>query len=1177
MSKFQIIPDTGSISDSRIVNFKLDTLIGSDDIVKIENATHGNSVTIDGSTLNLNIPESSSHSAVSIYVTIERMQEDGTYHPSEIHSAIFNIVNEKSEFKNGKVLVFPAFIGTEEESKIFVKYKPKSRVIASINDKQYSILTNDNGDGSISFFANDVLDKKSKVIQKFPIEIYSEEDSFSSKKFGGAYVNIMSDKISMYASCDPFSPTSQCQQAISGEEVGSLETRLPRGTDSLPTVNIPLAKSSSECNNINVMNGSLSLCRINSFDNVVLQNGIIVTALVSQDSSQEETQNRIFLLSDKSSLSSGSISQSPNSRRYAIVIPNEAPGQFNIIVDTDTYNRAEVGFQVLLLNDIFDNSSYIISEKTPPSTDRDGYKLVLEGGPEINEWLVCVPITVINPNCEPSINIVGIGTLPYITDVFGNTASAVNVSVASDSSSVNSYAYIYLIAEAMVFNVSQLFLYSIKVELECGVASSPVEVYGWRQLTLNGENKNPRTTVDRSGNLHVFWDSDRSGSSQVFYGVLGPGAVSAGNAALSVSLDKQSKALENIDSSWNVVTDSMVSNLDTPSPININMAEDQVYDSKVWVKYLSNNGSATIDTSSPDIAGDIRITGRPTEDQSLALAVVKRDGSGNDIDGNFSQFSYEINFDLLDNLERDILSDVDINIAYEDWESQFEKEKLNSFKGKSIFTKSDNKYIISREDRFFDKIIPIVGSYKKADAEQNIHDGVDEVNEIFEIEFSGDNRNVNHYMIGLLPEKVRFKATNIQTFEQFCESRGVPVTDTDAIANYQYDISEVIYTGNYTLASLLACKNDYYGSPKSETFCIVRKIGKPFDLNSESNFKLIVHYAKMFDEDTRSWLGVSQGDDTFSETRFMASLWLMRNNSPAYAESFVVDLSDKYRKFDIGFGFPGGGGFNTLNFLPYETSIYDHLDVDFNFNNIVIGSPSFTFDRNVVSVPKYVHSEAASIEASAGSESVSPLFADSYNYLSFGLDSNGVGLPQIPLTFEGINQHVNIDMGKVCDDLHIVWQSNKNRFWDIVYSSSISRVLPFRYDTYITATESDSLNPSIAINSFGSRVVTWHENKDGKFQIYAAKGESSSEICRLTGNGAFGNLGGGRGDDCPLLIPDITFVATDDPYDPYSSNPYPCGIPAECQIIFELCNGTCVPVYNTSLLYTDNMEFQIFE
>ena len=35
MSKFQIIPDTGSISDSRIVNFKLDTLIGSDDIVKI--------------------------------------------------------------------------------------------------------------------------------------------------------------------------------------------------------------------------------------------------------------------------------------------------------------------------------------------------------------------------------------------------------------------------------------------------------------------------------------------------------------------------------------------------------------------------------------------------------------------------------------------------------------------------------------------------------------------------------------------------------------------------------------------------------------------------------------------------------------------------------------------------------------------------------------------------------------------------------------------------------------------------------------------------------------------------------------------------------------------------------------------------------------------------------------
>lgn len=1164
MSKFHIKPDTGSLIDSKCINFKLDTEIGPGDIVKIENATHGNPVKIDGSNLDLNIPESSSHATVSIYATVERMQEDGKYYPSEIHSAIFNVVNKESEFKDGKVLVFPSFIGPEEESKIFVKYKPMSRVVASINDKQYSILTNNNGDGSISFFANDVLDKKSKVIQKFPVEIYSEDDSFTSKKFGGAYVNIMSDKISMYASCDPFSPISQCQQTISGEQVGSLDTRVPRGTDKLPTVNISLAKASNVCDNINIMNGSLSLCRINSFDNVVLRNGIVVTALVSQDSSMDETQNRIFLLSDKSSLSSGSISQSPNSRRYAIVIPNEAAGQFTIIVDADTYNGAEIGYEVLLLNEIFNNSSYVISGKSPPNTNRDGYKLVLEGGPEINEWLVCIPITIIDTNCDPSINIVDIGTLPYISDVFGNTASVVNVSVASDSSSNNTYTYIYLIAEAMVFNVSQLFLYSIKVELECGTASSPVEVYGWKQLTLNGENKNPKTIVDRTGNLHVFWDSDRSGSSQIFYGVLGPGAVSTGNAAVSVSLDKQAKALENIDKSWHIVTDSMITNLNLPSPLNINMAEDQVYDSSVWVKYLSNNGTVAIDTSSPDIAGEVRIRGRASEDQSLALSVIKRDGTGSDIDGNFSQLSYEINFDLLDNLDRDILSDSDIYTSYKTWESQFGKEKSEAFKGKSIFTKLDNKFIVSREDRFFDKIIPIVGSYKNSDVEQYITNNIEVVNDIFEIDFSGDNRNVNHYMIGLLPEKVRFKATNIQTFEQFCESRGVPITDPQAIADYENEISEVIYTGRYSLASLLACRNDYHGSPENGTFCIVRKIGEPFDLNTESNFKIIVHYAKMFDEDTRTWLGVSQGDDTFNETRFMASLWLMKDNSPAYAESFLVDLSDKYRKFDIGFGFPGGGGFNTFNFLPYETSIYDHMDVDFNFNNIILGSPLFSFDRNVVAVPKYIHSSSASIEESLSSESISPVFSNSYNYLSFGLDSNGVGLPQIPLTFEGINQNVNLDIGKVCDDLHIVWQSNKNRFWDIVYSSSISRVSPFRYDTYITSTEADSLNPSVAINSFGSRVVTWHENKDGKFQIYAAKGESSPEICRLSGNRS-----GDLSDDCPLLIPDITEV---DPYDPYS-----CGIPAECQIIFEICNGTCVPVYNSLLLNVEDVEFEIFE
>jgi deoxyuridine 5'-triphosphate nucleotidohydrolase len=47
----------------------------------------------------------------------------------------------------------------------------------------------------------------------------------------------------------------------------------------------------------------------------------------------------------------------------------------------------------------------------------------------------------------------------------------------------------------------------------------------------------------------------------------------------------------------------------------------------------------------------------------------------------------------IDNIERDILTNSDIDSVYRTWESQFQKDRSNTFKGQSVFVKSGNKFI----------------------------------------------------------------------------------------------------------------------------------------------------------------------------------------------------------------------------------------------------------------------------------------------------------------------------------------------------------------------------------------------------------------------------------------------------------------------------------------------------
>lgn len=82
---------------------------------------------------------------------------------------------------------------------------------------------------------------------------------------------------------------------------------------------------------------------------------------------------------------------------------------------------------------------------------------------------------------------------------------------------------------------------------------------------------------------------------------------------------------------------------------------------------------------------------------------------------------------------------------------------------------------------------------------------------------------------------------------------------------------------------------------------------------------------------------------------------------------------------------------------------------------------------------------------------------------------------------EGINQSPDlfIDLNDV---LHIVWQSNRDNYWEIYYSNSSDDFSPVRITNY----QSKSLKPSIDGGEDGSLYIVWHDDRFGNYEIMMA-------------------------------------------------------------------------------------------
>ena len=1113
MAKLSLDTQFGNIEQSKSIPFEVSEIKNPKGArLIVENATHQRPCLIEGletsyvyltpgeksfvGNLSIDLPEHSEQSAVSLFATIEIRNKDGDYEKSEITSAVFFIAEDKDTKFGGTIMLDPPFVGENGFCKISVQHEPKDRVVAAVNGKRMAIFTDNEGNGSISFKAKDVLDKSDiHVVQRFPINVYLSEDRFTEPHASGAYVHVLPGKIAAMEACEAWEAPAIC---LTGEAdaVGDIVSTLPLPPEtSQPDVAGNLGDAPSTCNDVTVGTYTND---IHNMSGARLPNGMMMLALTTLSGASDEI-TRVALVASETS--DGTTVMNPVGQAIQIVSSID-DNEIHIDVTEVFYDLVAVGEKLAILHDTFDYESYTVSNKHEVLEDIGIYRISITSSIELTETLTCVPIIYVDSRCDIAVNQPSL--LPYITDDDDDNIPAVNVSVAVDPNTHNARneTLIYVMAQAPINDVNQLFFYSIRCQVNGScITSKPVTQFGWVRLTSDGENKNPKLICDTAGTLHAFWESDRTGQTQVYYGALGPGAISRVNGALTTVIDKKAMLDQSSDKPFDYVDDNLVT-LGTPSPISTrNMFGN------AWVRYANFDGQIT----TPHF-DQVNIEGNALHDQAIAFTTFDQDETLHGFSGKYKQLSYQLSFNLRMNNDNEELSAVDIDNAYNNWRAQYVPTLDGDRDIANVYESGENKFLIDRDNSYYDRIIPVAGSYENDESASFLQYNILDTESQFIARTAGDNANIRHFVMALMPEKSRFIATNVQTESEFTASNPGGI--------YLDDDEMIMYTGRYKLALLINAKG-YVGSDKADDYSIVRQFGTSFTLNEDRNFKIMVHYSKMYREDTATMLTGYTSQDNLC--RYWGSVYVFMDDVAQMGESFLADFRDKYRSFEIGLGFPGGGHHVTSRVLPYESNVYEDFAADMTFNAITISPVAMTFNTDVIraSTREADFSSVVIADADDREEDVCVTYlydsgnaTETVNNTSvmqelrlddFVFDANQFS--QIPLTLEGVNKSVDADVGKV-GDIHASWESNRSKYWDIFYSSSIGRNLPFRFDTQVTNTKSNSIMPSVAVSDNGSRLIAWQDNRDGQYQVYTARSTEGIEY----GNGI-----------CEKLPPACTF------------------------------------------------------
>lgn len=1099
MAKILLNPSSGSLLSSKNVKLDIVDLFSDKELrYKIENATSFNEIKIkdvvspsfyniedkyvyvlEGNSsscvIDINLSEDKSYSLFSIFVTIEEKQGDN-FVAIEILPCIYFLENN-IESINGSLSLSPSYAGCKDVCSITVDSTPDSKFIFSINDKRLILLTNSKGEGSLHFRVSDI-GSISNNLERYPLYFYEKEDNYTKKKFTGSYLHILPKNLETYANrdlrCDdpdPWVMPEQCREVPGQINLDPIEPYVP-----------PIGIS-SECNSREFYNPPV--CRIFNNSSVIEKSGGVLNSYVGISSTDndptQDTYNltKSFIFNSESSVSSRIIAKDDVS-----VEPKLENEDIRIRVSYDLWNAVNIKFEEQGGNPLVDPSSVggvymtlldsIIGYQAIQIVNLEideytGDYIIVGLGQsapsEIMDWIFCVPAIFIIQIENP----MDIDSSGYANAIYDNSSDKyypiISTSIASNiyDNSDPDRVYYHVVAEAFKNNSSHLFYQN---------SSNG----SWVQLTKEGNNFSPKIKVDRDNRLSIVWESDRTGNKQIYYSVLGQYRVASSIASISSIVDKFSEFKNSDKESLTYISDDIILDVRDQSEYNFipEYNTEDLVDGN-WDIYESNGGNVS-ETSNPSyFLNDLDISVNPLEQGALSISSLQIvSDQDSEIMSNpsvsceipYSQFNYQITFDFLSQIVQssDLMSSwdgssmdsKDIENIFDEWKSEYISTIDETVNGYPVYIKDGNKFIMGKRDGIFDKIIPILGSYS---FKSNPSDG-------FKVKIINEDVNLKDFMLGILLEKCHFKASNIQSEEQFVSSGGEMYIQSE---------EHVIYTGKAKMVILLKTESSI---EDRENYFIIKEFSELIDITENKEISAIINYRKISPKEVS--LILNKKSYLEYSGRFMGMFTLLVDSSVKFSHSFISDLDCNYNYFDIGFGCPDGGSYSSDAMMPYKMTIYDGVNISLSYSNITITSPYYDFNEDIITVPNSII-DMTNFRVLDSNPSVS----DDYSIEEIGLDQEDNFL-EIPLSFEGINKSPSIDVGD-CGDIHISWEGNKNKYWNIYYNSSISKLKPFREDIKITDTKSNSVVPSVSVNRNGTRMIVWQDDRDGKFEIYGGR------------------------------------------------------------------------------------------
>ena len=889
MANIKLYPPYGTIKQSSSVKFEISD-VGIDKFkLNMENATDGVKIDvkhieeIDGvyaGVMDLNIPEHSSQSSISVFAHIEELQSDGSYKTFQICPSLFD-VTEEFDNVNNNIIVSPSFVGQEDLCAIKIKGEPLSTTAFSVNDKIMKVMINEAGYGSIHFKGSDLVGTKElESLNKIPVYVYEGEHS-TNKVFSGSYVNILPSNIALHAAIDPrcdindedwyvdpmvgWIKPAECdlEPCDLGVDVCPCDPRV-EDCDCNPQL-----ESCTECNPerdncfppevctqaldipIDCSDGSIDIgsntCRIHSAAATLLNNGMVLHAFTSPDTefeadaeADEFNINRIFLSAQQSTPTIGIIAS-----KDIVVESKEEDEEFRFHVDNETWEALSafedlntLSIYVVLYDALFGYKKIRISRLESNEYLAEDVVIGEVGETKIalDSWVFCVNSVFFDLSAAPpetylnsSPNVLA---LPFVRNEFetGGYAQPVNVSIASNSShvGVELESYVYIIVEAITENkLSQLYFNSLSLGRNNLFTQ---QSYGWVRLTdeTHGNNRNPVAKMDSSNNLHVVFESDRAGINQLYYGNIGLDRIKSAAATFSASVDKYSEFLSTGKVPFDYLKPLLLKTaVDTPEFVEADILSEN------WTAFTGDGGNVSF-TDSSNYLRDMVIISNPVNQEAMAttpLAILS------DLDPpnlELIQYNYQISFDMEATVAQDnsvttdtTVSDTLMDNLFEIWKKRFTISIDKGVDNQPVYIDSNsNKFGVGRVDNVFDRIVPLVGAYKHDEDNPSLLNT--------QIRILKQDINLKDFTFGLMFEKTIFKATNIEPTVEYV-SRGF------SASSYSSEEIETIYTGRAKLVAFIRTTED---SDTRADYIIVREFPEPIDVSEISTYDIMVNYVK---------------------------------------------------------------------------------------------------------------------------------------------------------------------------------------------------------------------------------------------------------------------------------------------------------------------------------------------